>query len=92
MLIALLSLLASGGIRGDVVQPALRCTFLQWRRDGCGGTCGERCTQQILVQAYSFTSAPIAKALVDAHHRGVNVLAVLDKSNETEKYSAATFW
>ena len=43
-------------------------------------------TQQILVQAYSFTSAPIAKALVDAHKRGVKVLAVLDKSNETEKY------
>src|SRR6266568_6769113 len=48
-------------------------------------------TTQVLVQAYSFTSAPIAKALVDAHKRGVTVLAVLDKSNETEKYSAATF-
>ena len=48
-------------------------------------------TTQVLVQAYSFTSAPIAKALVDAHKRGVQILAVLDKSNETEKYSAATF-
>jgi phosphatidylserine/phosphatidylglycerophosphate/cardiolipin synthase-like enzyme len=48
-------------------------------------------TQQILVQAYSFTSAPIAKALIDAHKRGVKILAVLDKSNETDKYSAATF-
>src|SRR3989449_4724280 len=48
-------------------------------------------TQQILVQAYSFTSAPIAKALLEAHKRGVKVLAVLDKSNETDKYSAATF-
>src|SRR5262252_5202065 len=48
-------------------------------------------TQQILMQAYNFTSAPIAKALVDAHKRGVKVLAVLDKSNETDKYSAATF-
>src|SRR5882672_10053022 len=47
--------------------------------------------QQILVQAYSFTSAPIAKALVDAHKRGVTILAVLDKSNETGKYSAAAF-
>jgi phosphatidylserine/phosphatidylglycerophosphate/cardiolipin synthase-like enzyme len=46
---------------------------------------------QVLVQAYSFTSAPIAKALVEAHTRGVTVLAVLDKSHETEKYSAATF-
>jgi len=48
-------------------------------------------SQQILVQAYSFTSVPIAKALVDAHKRGVKILAVLDKSNQTEKYSAATF-
>src|SRR3989454_1507104 len=48
-------------------------------------------TQQVLMQAYSFTSAAIAQALVDAHKRGVTVLAVLDKSNETEKYSAATF-
>ena len=48
-------------------------------------------TQQILVQAYSFTSAPIAKALVDVHKREVKVLAVLDKANETDKYSAATF-
>jgi len=47
--------------------------------------------QQILVQAYAFTSAPIAKALLDAHKRGVKILAVLDKSNETQKYSAATF-
>ena len=46
---------------------------------------------QILVQAYSFTSAPIAKALVDAHKRGVKILAVLDKSNVTQNYSAATF-
>ena len=45
----------------------------------------------IHVQAYSFTSAPIAQALVDAHRRGVSVEAVLDKSNKTEKYSAATF-
>jgi PLD-like domain/Metal binding domain of Ada len=46
---------------------------------------------QVLMQAYSFTSVPIAKALVEAHKRGVKILAVLDKSNETDKYSAATF-
>jgi hypothetical protein len=45
----------------------------------------------ILGQAYSFTSAPIAKALIEAHTRRVKVLAVLDKSNETKQYSAATF-
>src|SRR5438105_704780 len=48
-------------------------------------------TTQVLVQAYSFTSAPIAQALVEAHTRGVKVLAVLDTSNETQQYSAATF-
>ena len=46
---------------------------------------------QVLVQAYSFTSVPIAKALVDAHKRGVKLLVVLHKSNQTDKYSAATF-
>jgi phosphatidylserine/phosphatidylglycerophosphate/cardiolipin synthase-like enzyme len=45
----------------------------------------------ILLQAYSFTSAPIAKALVDAKKRGVRVEATLDKSNRTDKYSAADF-
>ena len=45
----------------------------------------------ILVQAYSFTSAPIAKALVDAKNRGVDVQVILDKSQKTEKYSGATF-
>ena len=35
--------------------------------------------KDILVQAYSFTSTPIAKALVDAHKRGVKVAVVLDK-------------
>jgi phosphatidylserine/phosphatidylglycerophosphate/cardiolipin synthase-like enzyme len=43
------------------------------------------------VQAYSFTSAPIAKALVNAHKRGVRVVVILDKSQETEKYSSADF-
>ena len=46
----------------------------------------------ILVQAYSFTSAPIANALIDAHKRRVKVLAVLDKSNETQQYSEPHSW
>jgi phosphatidylserine/phosphatidylglycerophosphate/cardiolipin synthase-like enzyme len=48
-------------------------------------------TNAVLVQAYSFTSAPIAKALVDANRRGVNVQAILDDSQRTEKYSEADF-
>jgi len=46
---------------------------------------------EILIQAYSFTSAPIAKALLEAHKRGVGVEAVLDKSQRTERYTSATF-
>ncbi len=45
----------------------------------------------VLVQAYSFSSAPIAKALVAAQHRGVKVQVVLDKSQRGEKYTSATF-
>ena len=44
-----------------------------------------------LVQAYSFTSAPIAKALLNAHKRGVKVEVILDKSQRTDQYSSATF-
>lgn len=62
------------------------------------GGCTDAITSQlgkarssILVQAYSFTSAPIAKALVDAHKRGVRVQVVLDKSQRSEKYSSADF-
>ncbi len=66
-------------------------------------TPGENCTQSIIhvidqakqtvfVQAYSFTSAPIAKALLEAKNRGVDVKIILDKSQfKSEKYSASKF-
>lgn len=63
-----------------------------------GGDCAQAVVKAIdsakksvEVQAYSFTSAPIAKALVEAHRRGIDVQVILDKSNETEKYSSADF-
>ena len=43
------------------------------------------------MQAYSFTSAPIAQALVAAKNRGVRVEVILDKSQRTEHYSEADF-
>src|SRR6516164_1637689 len=43
--------------------------------------------RQILVQAYSFTSKPIADALVEARTRGVDVEIILDKSNQQETYT-----
>ena len=65
-------------------------------------TPGENCTDTIVqalgaatrtiqAQAYSFTSTPIAKALLDAHKRGVQVQVILDKSQRPEKYSSADF-
>lgn len=63
-----------------------------------GGSCTDRIIREvssarseILIQAYSFTSAPIAKALIEAHKRGVKVIAILDKSQRTAKYTSATF-
>ena len=44
-----------------------------------------------MVQAYSFTSAPIAKALVNAFKKGIKVEVILDKSQRGERYTSATF-
>jgi phosphatidylserine/phosphatidylglycerophosphate/cardiolipin synthase-like enzyme len=48
--------------------------------------------REILVLAYSFTSQPIAKALVDAKLRGVHVDIVLDHSNEKEEHTDLHFF
>jgi phosphatidylserine/phosphatidylglycerophosphate/cardiolipin synthase-like enzyme len=60
------------------------------------GGCTERVVEElgkaqheIEMQAYSFTSQPITNALVAAHHRGVKVTIVLDKSDIKEKSEAA---
>ena len=45
----------------------------------------------VLVQAYSFTSQRIAKALLDAKKRGVDVRVILDRSQTSERYSSADF-
>jgi phosphatidylserine/phosphatidylglycerophosphate/cardiolipin synthase-like enzyme len=45
----------------------------------------------VQVQAYSFTSQSIARALVEARKRGLTVEVILDKSQQGEKYSAADF-
>src|SRR6266404_4235455 len=63
-------------------------------RGGCTEAVVEalgRATNSVIVQAYSFTSTPIAKAVVEAHRRGLQVAVILDKSQRTEKYSSADF-
>jgi phosphatidylserine/phosphatidylglycerophosphate/cardiolipin synthase-like enzyme len=46
---------------------------------------------EILIQAYSFTSKPIAQAILGAKKAGIHVEIILDKSNKSAKYSAGDF-
>jgi len=46
-----------------------------------------RARREVLIQAYSFTSKPIADALIQARTRGVSVEILLDRSNEQETYT-----
>src|SRR4051812_30616835 len=64
--------------RAAHVQPKIQAFFSP------DGGCTEAVVGQINaakvsvdIQAYSFTSTPIAKAVVDAHKRGVKIRAVL---------------
>ncbi len=61
---------------------------------------GENCTdrivreidkadEEVLVQAYGFTSCPIIEALLRAKQRGLNVGVLLDRSNERRRYAGA---
>ncbi len=57
---------------------------------GCGAVIANQISkaqESIYVQAYGFTSGEIAKALINAHNRGVKVRVLLDKSNIGAKYS-----
>jgi phosphatidylserine/phosphatidylglycerophosphate/cardiolipin synthase-like enzyme len=47
--------------------------------------------RDIAVQAYYFTSSKIAKALNEAHKRGVKVVVIVDKSIDDGKYSSADY-
>jgi phospholipase D len=63
-----------------------------------GGSCSKQiidavaqAKKQVLVQAYSFTSFPIARALADAKKRGVDVEVLLDKSQLRSKGSVLPY-
>jgi len=47
--------------------------------------------QRVLVQAYYLTSAPVGKALRDAHKRGLDVRVILDAGQRGDGYSPAEF-
>jgi phosphatidylserine/phosphatidylglycerophosphate/cardiolipin synthase-like enzyme len=92
LMVLVVFILAAPLLAAESACPALTTCFTP------GGHCTDIIVQvlgnakrTILVQAYSFTSAPIAKALLDAHKRGVQVQVILDKSQRSEKYSSADF-
>lgn len=47
--------------------------------------------RSLRIQAYSFTSVPIAQAVKHAHDRGVDVQVIVDQSQVSERYTSATF-
>jgi phosphatidylserine/phosphatidylglycerophosphate/cardiolipin synthase-like enzyme len=48
--------------------------------------------RSVLVEAYRLTSIPIAQALVAAKERGVTVSIILDKAQQSTRYSDATYF
>lgn len=90
--------LLQGWVPSSYNQPGLgnkaRIQVFFSPRGGCTAACVaaiDNAKQTILVQAYSFTSKPIAEALVRAEQRKVKVAILLDKSQRTEKYTEASF-
>ena len=91
-LMTLVLTLSWGAAAPEHAAPDIQVFFSP--RGGCTDAIVKELTaakETVLVKAYSFTPAPIAKAVVDAHKRGVKVRVILDKSQRTEKYSSATF-
>jgi phosphatidylserine/phosphatidylglycerophosphate/cardiolipin synthase-like enzyme len=48
--------------------------------------------QRVWIAGYYFTSSVIAKAIDQAHARGLDVRVVLDRSQVTQRYSSATYF
>jgi phosphatidylserine/phosphatidylglycerophosphate/cardiolipin synthase-like enzyme len=74
-------------------QPTIDVLFSP--RGGCTARIVDeigKAKKTIRIQAYSFTSAPIAKAVVDAKKRGVDCEVILDKSQAKQTYSEADFF
>lgn len=79
--------------RRFVTPPTITTHFSP--KGGCSDTVVaeiKKARREILVLAYSFTSRPIAEALVDAKLRGVHVDVVLDHSNELEAHTEMQFF
>lgn len=51
----------------------------------------ENAEASILVMAYSFTSPQIAEALINAHHQGIDVKILIDKSQVNDGHSQLSY-
>jgi len=94
LVFVLLSLaLSTTAFAGPIQSTGTTEVFFSPRGGATGAIVSEisKAKTEVLIQAYGFTSKPIAKAILDAKRRGVKVEAMLDISNVTAKYSAATF-
>ncbi len=76
------------GVAGDwevYFSPRGGCTQAIVKEVGKAGA-------SVLVQAYSFSSWPIAKALVEAHQRGVQVKVILARVRYTRNTQPSNTW
>ena len=83
--VLLLAACAAGGQleSAEPPRPAAHIEVFFSPKGGCTGAIIKEvgaAKRSVLVQAYWFTSATIAKALVAAHKRGVKVEVILDRS------------
>ncbi len=92
--VALLSRFVGVHDAGNALQQSSRWHVYFSPRGGCTDAIVQKLDEakkSVFVQAYSFTSERIAKALVDAKKRGVAVSVILDQSLENEPNGEANF-
>jgi phosphatidylserine/phosphatidylglycerophosphate/cardiolipin synthase-like enzyme len=75
---------ASGGELRACFTPGQKCTALIVEQINAAQS-------ELLVQAYGFTSPEIIQAIGRAKERGVDVNVMLDRVNEQDRYTGATY-
>jgi phosphatidylserine/phosphatidylglycerophosphate/cardiolipin synthase-like enzyme len=75
---------ASGGELRACFTPGQNCTALIIEQINAAQS-------ELLVQAYGFTSPEIIQAIGRAKERGVDVNVILDRVNEQDRYTGATY-
>jgi phosphatidylserine/phosphatidylglycerophosphate/cardiolipin synthase-like enzyme len=75
---------ASGGELRACFTPGQNCTALIIEQINAAQS-------ELLVQAYGFTNPEIIQAIGRAKERGVDVNVILDRVNEQDRYTAATY-